>query len=241
MTLEFRRLGNHGLPTGRWLCQVQSMTRILELKFETWDVVCFLLTWIFFFELFTFPWVQFWTERGKQVGEMIWVCFGLLGSNGPPCLLYRLKGCLVGVSKKVALKFLLVDWNQLLVTNELVDFDKYWLEVHNFRRITDHFRGTEKCSNQQKIIERSQQVTSWTWKHWDFVWLCPKISRDQCPGRILDIIGQYPSTSHANRLHVNIFQFSFIKRGILFHKIPLQWVGDFPEVLNSNWLFLKAR
>ena len=30
--------------------------------------------------------------------------------------------------------------NQLLVTNELVEFDKYMVEVQNFKIIIDHFR-----------------------------------------------------------------------------------------------------
>ena len=39
----------------------------------------------------------------------------------------------------------------------------------------------------------------------DFLSVC-----DQCPGRFLGIIGQNPSVSKSNQLHVVVFWFSFI-------------------------------
>ena len=30
----------------------------------------------------------------------------------------------------------------------------------------------------KKTLKRCQHVTSWTWKHWDLDWLCPKITLD---------------------------------------------------------------
>ena len=33
--------------------------------------------------------------------------------------------------------------NQLLVTVELVEFEKYLVEVQDFRLITDHYRGID--------------------------------------------------------------------------------------------------
>jgi hypothetical protein len=49
---------------------------------------------------------------------------------------------------------------------------------------------------------------------------------------------KHPSVSKSNRLHVDTFQLFFID----VKCIPLdssEMDGNFPEVLSSNWLFLK--
>ena len=69
--------------------------------------------------------------------------------------------------------------------------------------------------------------------------LVTSISQNQCPDRFLGTIGQNPSVSTSNRLHVVIVLLDF-----------LYWLGvysiDFPrmkrnflEILNFKWLFLK--
>ena len=51
-------------------------------------------------------------------------------------------------------------------------------------------------------------------------------------------IGQDPSVSNSNRLHVDIFRFFLISfRYVLW--ILLVLFGDFREVLNFEWLFFK--
>lgn len=53
------------------------------------------------------------------------------------------------------------------------------------------------------------------------------------PGGFLDIIGQNPSLSKCNRLHVMIFQFPFIEsRYIPFHSSKT--MGKFPELLKPS-------
>jgi hypothetical protein len=47
--------------------------------------------------------------------------------------------------------------NRPLVTNEAVEFEKYPVEVQDFRKITDRFRRI--------YIEHLKLVTDWTWKH----------------------------------------------------------------------------
>ena len=56
--------------------------------------------------------------------------------------------------------------------------------------------------------------------------------------KFLGIIGEDPSDSKSNRIHVDIFQFlldSFEVYSIDSSKM----IGNFPKVLNFNWLFLK--
>ena len=59
--------------------------------------------------------------------------------------------------------------NRPLITDEPVEFEKLPVEVQDFRKIADHFRG---------IYGISQHVTGWTWKHYDLDRLCPRISPD---------------------------------------------------------------
>ena len=66
-----------------------------------------------------------------------------------------------------------------------------------------------------------------------------RIHENQCPhGKFLGIVGQDPSVSESNRLHVDIFRF-------FFHSVEVysidssKMIGNSPEVFNFNRLFLK--
>ena len=61
----------------------------------------------------------------------------------------------------------------------------------------------------------------------------------QYPGRIWGIIGQDPSDSKSNRHHVEIFRF-LIDWFRYILQISSKMMGNFPEVLNFNRLFLKV-
>ena len=59
-----------------------------------------------------------------------------------------------------------------------------------------------------------------------------KISILNIAGKFSDIVGQDPSDSRSNRLHVVIFWFCF-------HSLDSsKMISEFPEVFNFNWLFL---
>ena len=64
-------------------------------------------------------------------------------------------------------------------------------------------------------------------------------SSTHCPGKSLGIVGQDPSDSTSNRLHVDIFRFCF--HSVEGHSIDSSTrSGKFPEVLmNFNRLFLE--
>ena len=51
--------------------------------------------------------------------------------------------------------------------------------------------------------------------------------------------GGDPSVSKSNRLHVDILRFFFIKLGYVFIDSS-KMIGNFPAVLNFDWLFLKV-
>ena len=54
--------------------------------------------------------------------------------------------------------------NQWLVTGELVEFEKYPVEVGDFGRVTDHFRGIYRrvyLKMNESKTGRCQHVTSW--------------------------------------------------------------------------------
>ena len=57
--------------------------------------------------------------------------------------------------------------NQPVVTNEPVEFEKYPVEVQDFRKITNHLQGICRIylNFNKETTRRSQHVTSWTWKH----------------------------------------------------------------------------
>jgi hypothetical protein len=55
------------------------------------------------------------------------------------------------------------------------------------------------------------------------------------PGKFLGIVGQDPSDSKSNGLHVDIFWFSFYS----FEVYSSRMIGILPGVLNFNRLFLK--
>ena len=57
-------------------------------------------------------------------------------------------------------------------------------------------------------------------------------------GEILGIIGQDPSVSKSNQLHVDIFRFFFYLSQV-YSIDSSRMMGNFPEVLNFNQLFLK--
>ena len=61
---------------------------------------------------------------------------------------------------------------------------------------------------------------------------------NQSPGILLGIIGQNPGVSKSNRLHVVIFQFFFYDTGA-YSIDSSKMMGNFPEVLDFNRLFLK--
>jgi hypothetical protein len=68
--------------------------------------------------------------------------------------------------------------NWLLVTDELVEFEKSIVEVHrdfkiDINRLKRIYRITPQVSKEK--TERSQHVSGWTLKHLDFHRLCPKI------------------------------------------------------------------
>ena len=65
-------------------------------------------------------------------------------------------------------------------------------------------------------------------------WSSPK----QWSGRFLGITGWDLGVCKSNRLHVHILWFSFIKIGI-YSMISSRMIGNFPTILNFNWLFLK--
>ena len=47
--------------------------------------------------------------------------------------------------------------NQPLVTDEPVEFEKYLVEVQDFRKITDHFRGIQRIHHKLTKKSRSMQ------------------------------------------------------------------------------------
>ena len=57
-------------------------------------------------------------------------------------------------------------------------------------------------------------------------------------GEIFGIIGQDPSVSKSNQLHVDIFRFFFYLSQV-YSIDSSRMMGNFPEVLNFNRLFLK--
>ena len=67
------------------------------------------------------------------------------------------------------------------------------------------------------------------------------VSWPQCLGRFLDIIGQDPSDSKFNWLHVVIFRIFFINLEEESIDSSSKMMGNFPEVLNSNRLFPKPQ
>jgi hypothetical protein len=64
------------------------------------------------------------------------------------------------------------------------------------------------------------------------------VSLPPVPGKFLDIVGQDPSNSKSNRLHVDIFRFCFIHLKYI-PRIPLKRSVSFMKPLNFNRLFLK--
>jgi hypothetical protein len=70
----------------------------------------------------------------------------------------------------------------------------------------------------------------------NITWLAsPMLQR---PGRFLGIIGKYPTPSKSNHLHVDIFQNFLSWIGV--HSLnSSQMIGNCPEVLNFNMIFLK--
>ena len=50
-----------------------------------------------------------------------------------------------------------------LVYNQPIEFEKQPVEVQDFRKITNHFRGIYRIY--PNLTERCQIVTGWTWKH----------------------------------------------------------------------------
>ena len=60
----------------------------------------------------------------------------------------------------------------------------------------------------------------------------------RCPRRFLNIVGQNPSASNSNQLHVVNLWNVFINMRYSLH-IPLKRLGYFLKVLNSDQLFLK--
>ena len=62
----------------------------------------------------------------------------------------------------------------------------------------------------------------------------------QCPGRLLGIIGQNPSVSKSNRLHVVIFRFFFIKFEV-YSINSSKMMGNSPEALNYTQLFSQTQ
>ena len=57
--------------------------------------------------------------------------------------------------------------------------------------------------------------------------------------RFLVIIGWNPRFCKSNRLYVHILQFSFLKKIGVYSINSSKTIGNFPEVLNFNRLFLK--
>lgn len=48
-----------------------------------------------------------------------------------------------------------------------------------------------------------------------------------------------PSVSKSNKLQVDLFQFFFYQCTVYYYKDSCKMIGDLPEVLNLNQLFLK--
>jgi hypothetical protein len=60
------------------------------------------------------------------------------------------------------------------------------------------------------------------------------------PGKSSGIVGQDPSDSKSNRLHVDIFRLCFHSFEVYFSIDSSKTIGNTPEVSNFNrWLFLK--
>ena len=58
------------------------------------------------------------------------------------------------------------------------------------------------------------------------------------PGKFLSIVGQDPSDSKSNRLHVGIYQFCF--HSFEIYSIDSSKLSDnSPKVSNFNWLFFE--
>ena len=57
--------------------------------------------------------------------------------------------------------------NQPLVTDELVEFEKWPVEVHDFRKFTDHFRGIygPYLKSMKKEQNDVKHITGWAWIH----------------------------------------------------------------------------
>jgi hypothetical protein len=60
-----------------------------------------------------------------------------------------------------------------------------------------------------------------------------------CPERILDIIGQNPSVSKSNQLHVVIFWFVFIDLRCIYSTDSSKTSANFPQILKFDCLSLK--
>ena len=61
----------------------------------------------------------------------------------------------------------------------------------------------------------------------------------QVPGKFLSIVGQDPSDSKSNRLHVDIFRFCVHSLEVYSSIDSSETIGYSPEVLNSNRVFLQ--
>ena len=59
------------------------------------------------------------------------------------------------------------------------------------------------------------------------------------PGKLLGIVGQDPSDSKSNQLHVDILRFCFIHLRYIPSIDSSKMIDNSPKVLNCNRLFLK--
>ena len=94
------------------------------------------------------------------------------------------------------------------------------------------------CSKKKKGYEEEEKKT-WVTRFSHKIWARENVmSVRSVPGKYLGKVGQNPSDSKSNRLHVDVFWFcfhSFEVYTIYFCKI----IAKFPKVLNFNRLFLK--
>ena len=70
--------------------------------------------------------------------------------------------------------------NQQLVIDEPIEFQKQPMEFQDFGKTTHRFRQIYRIclTFMEKKPTYHIMVTSWTWKHYNFDRLCPKISPD---------------------------------------------------------------
>lgn len=116
----------------------------------------------------------------------------------------------------------------------ILSADDFKLITASLRPVFSFIGGPPNCTQARHIDKRSRRNYA---ERINSTNLCILQHKDPegVKGEFLGKIGQYPSVSMFNRLHVDFFQIFFIK----LRYIPLKMISNLLKVLNLNDLFLK--